>query len=281
MNEKDVNEIMNEDVTAEAIEQESSTTSDTSCNEAVEEAGAASEASDSTEAETATDTSEASTEQKAEETTEEIAIAECEDTCKTLPDISIRRFDETLVNLIDKVDALDTEIREKIVLNEYQEKISNQMYEELQLYRKDIYAQLTKPILRDVVSLRDEMVKKAEKCKDKLMQDSITADDIKKLAEDIIDIAEYDFNDIFDNNSIEVYRSNPGDDFVPLRHSVLRKVTTNDQSKNGKIEKSFGFGYAYGENGRIFRPEKVNVYVYEALEGADNRENESEETNNG
>ena len=177
---------------------------------------------------------------------------------------------EQVLALTEKVAGLAKLFEAKILHTEHEEKIVDKMHSELQRYKEDLYSQLVRPILMDVIEIRDSIRRMADVRKNKpLEEQSIPLKDFTIFIDEI-DI-------ILDKNNIEVYSSTSGSDFVPVRQRVTQKVVTHDQALHGKIASSLSDGYNY--NGKTISAEKVSVYLYEA-QAAEPAENK-EEINNG
>jgi len=128
------------------------------------------------------------------------------------------------------------------------------MHKELQKYKDDMYAQLVRPILLDVIEIRDSIMRMAAAYLAKPEgEQSIPNKTFSNYA--------YDLQDLLEKNAVEIYRSKSGDDFVPIKQRVIKKVTTDDETLHGKVAESLSCGYSY--NGRTISPEKINVYFYE------------------
>ena len=171
--------------------------------------------------------------------------------------------------LSSQMSSMEQLFSKRIMHAEYEDKIIDQMHAELQKYKEDMYAQLVRPILLDIIEVRDSILR-------------ISATYMKKpegeqnIPNKTFADYSYDLQDILEKNNVEIYRSNPGDDFTPIKQRVVKKEVTHDESLHGKIAESLSSGYSY--TGRVISAEKVSVYYYENVEET---KNESEETNNG
>lgn len=143
----------------------------------------------------------------------------------------------------------------RILYAAHEEKVIDNMHSELSKYKEDMYAQLVRPILMDVIEVRDSIIRVGETFAEKPEGERDVP--LKTFS----DYA-YDMQDILEKNRVEIYRSQAGDDYVPIRHRVIKKIPTGDESLNGKIAQSFTGGYNY--NGRTISAEKVAVYIYDA-----------------
>lgn len=161
---------------------------------------------------------------------------------------------EAQQQLLERVESLNTLFNARIMHTDHEEKIVDQMHKELQKYKEDMYAQLVRPILLDVIDVRDSIMRMAAAYLAKPEgEQSIPNKTFSDYA--------YDLQDILEKNSVEIYRSKPGDDFTPIKQRAIKKVATDDESLHGKVAESLSCGYCY--NGRTISAEKITVYYYE------------------
>lgn len=171
---------------------------------------------------------------------------------------------ESQQQLLKGLESLDALFKARIMHTDYEEKIVDQMHKELQKYKEDMYAQLIRPVLLDVIEVRDSIMRMAATYLAKPEGEQAIPN---KTFSDYA----YDLQDILEKNSVEIYRSKPGDDYTPLRQRVIKKVATADEALHGKVAESLSCGYGY--NGRTISAEKITVYYYEKP----NEENENSE----
>ena len=152
---------------------------------------------------------------------------------------------------------------------DHEDKIIDQMHSELQKYKDDMYAQLVRPILLDIIEVRDSIMRIAATYQKK-------PEGERDIPNKTFADYSYDLQDILEKNNVEIYKSKTGDEFTPIRQRVIKKEVTHDESLHGKIAESLSCGYCY--TGRVLSSEKVSVYYYEPV---DTTINESEEKNNG
>ena len=132
-----------------------------------------------------------------------------------------------------------------------------------------MYAQLVRPILLDIIEVRDSIMRIAATYQKK-------PEGERDIPNKTFADYSYDLQDILEKNNVEIYKSKKGDEFTPIRQRVIKKEVTHDESLHGKIAESLSCGYCY--NGRVISAEKVSVYYYEKLEET---KIESEENANG
>lgn len=166
----------------------------------------------------------------------------------------LEQLNQTQQQLTERMDALNELFSQRILYAAHEEKIVDQMHRELQKYKEDLYAQLLRPILLDIIEVRDSILRMAATYLAKPEGEQSIPN--KTFAD-----YSYDLQDILEKNNVEIYRGTAGDTFAPLRQRVIKKVATADESLHGKVAESLSGGYSYG--GKILSPEKISVYVYE------------------
>jgi molecular chaperone GrpE (heat shock protein) len=155
-------------------------------------------------------------------------------------------FASALNEISQKLDVLTQDFEDKIRYNENEGRIIEGLNSELQQYKNEMYAQLLRPLLLDIIEVRDTII---EAC--------------SREAPSIVNIAPYSalLGDILKKNYIEIFRSESGSQFIPIKHRVIKKIPVNDKLLHSRIAESFSDGYNY--NGKILSAEKVAVYYYE------------------
>jgi molecular chaperone GrpE (heat shock protein) len=134
-----------------------------------------------------------------------------------------------------------------------------------------MYAQLIRPILLDIIAMRDSMLKQLSEHKRK-------PEGEQHIPLQMFETYAFDTEEILEKNSISIYKSDVDSDFVPIRQRAIKKVPTESQNLHGKVAESLGDGYSYLD--KTISPEKVAVYVYEEKQ-EQSTENEGEATQNG
>lgn len=227
---------------------------------------------ESTEENTSTAEEEVTSQEVVEESSEGVETSETEvveqneeqKECKNDDKLSV--ISDGLQELSNKVEQMNQLFMQKIAHTTHEEKIVDQMHAELQKYKQDMYAQLVRPILLDIIEMRDSILR---------MSASFAA---KPEGEQNIPLKTfsdyaYDVQDILEKNNITIYDSKEGDEFSPIKQKAIKKVTTPVEELHGKIAESLSSGYEY--LGKPISPEKVVVYVYQKPV------NEEGDTNNG
>ncbi len=170
---------------------------------------------------------------------------------------ALTRIELICEHLSEQISAMETLFSKRIMHTEYEDKIIDQMHSELQRYKEDLYSQMIRPILLDVIEVRDSIMKNAALYQTK-------AEGEQNIPNNIFSAYAFDLQDILEKNNVEIYRSNSGDPFVPLKQRVVKKEITDNESLHGKIAESLSNGYNFG--GRVISAEKVSVYLYQKTE---------------
>ena len=156
--------------------------------------------------------------------------------------------------LTEQIAGLGGLFESKILRTQHEEKIVDRMHKELQKYKEDMYSQLVRPILLDIIEIRDSILRIS------------AAHHIKPEGERSIPLKTFemyasDVQEILEKNNIEIFKSEVGSDLTPVRHRVIKKIPSPEENLHGKLAESLSDGYTYME--RIITPEKVAVYIYE------------------
>lgn len=170
-------------------------------------------------------------------------------------------------NAMAKLDDLTKLFERKISVSASQDKIIASMHKELEEYKNDLYFNMIKPILDDIINTRDSILRISRTNIDK----GLIEIPIKTLSD-----YSFDLEEILMKNGVEVFARSEGDEFSPQEAQLVEKVYTNDENLNHKIAKVLSDGYKY--NDRILSRQRVNVYFYkEDLENEEeNLENKEE-----
>ncbi len=156
--------------------------------------------------------------------------------------------------ILEQIESLNKLFNTRIMHTNHEEKVVDQMHKELQKYKEDIYAQLVRPILLDVIDVRDSIIR-------------MTATYLAKpegeqnIPNKIFSDYAFDLQDILEKNNVVIYRSKAGDEFTPIKQRVVKKVATSEEALHGKVSESLSCGYSY--NGRTISAEKITMYYYE------------------
>lgn len=178
-------------------------------------------------------------------------------------DEAIQNVLETLASLDQKVDDLGRKFDARIMHTDSEEKVIDRMHDELIKYKGDMYSQLLRPILLDLIDMRDSINR---------MADVYSSKPEGEQAVPLSSFTTYsdDLEEILTKNNINIYRSKEGEQLVPLKQRPVKKVPTPVKELNGKVAEIASDGYEY--LGKVISPEKVAVYVYQEPEKKEGEE---------
>lgn len=167
---------------------------------------------------------------------------------------SIKTLQLGITELSQQIVGLGKLFEAKILHTTHEEKIVDQMHRELQKYKEDMYSQLVRPILVDIIEIRDSILRISSVYHSK-------SENEQDIPLKTFEMYASDVQEILEKNSIEIFKSEVNTDFIPIRHRVIKKINTPDESLHGKLAESLSDGYTY--MGKIITPEKIAVYSYE------------------
>lgn len=141
---------------------------------------------------------------------------------------------------------------EKDILNsEARDSSVKSMYMELQEYKKGIVERALKNVLYDIVDFRETMVKQLRGIENDPENRTVTVEDLSFYIEAL--------GDVLEKHDVSIYRAKPGDDNVPIRQKIVKKVETDSPEQVRKVAESLSYGYEY--NDKVLYPERINIYT--------------------
>ena len=164
---------------------------------------------------------------------------------------SLRR---DLADVALQVCNLQKLFEEKVLRSKHEEKIIDQMHRELQKYKGDMYSQLVRPILIDMIEIRDSILRVSSAHR-------VKPEEKRDIPLGTFEMYSYDVQETLEKNNIEIFSSEVNSDFVPVAQRVVKKKPTGDEKLHGKVAESIGDGYRY--MGRTIVPERIAVYLYD------------------
>jgi len=172
-----------------------------------------------------------------------------DNSCTSLKDI------EGQMNLISgKLDLLEQDFNQKLKYDQHKDSIIDNLHTELQEYKNDTFRKHFQNMIMDVVKIIDDIRKLSRFYR---AHESINRDPDKLLK--LIESIPADLEDSFYWQGVKPYKSD-NDRFDPTRQKVLKKIETDDKTKDKTIAERLFPGYEW--DGRVIRPEMVNVYLY-------------------
>jgi molecular chaperone GrpE (heat shock protein) len=150
---------------------------------------------------------------------------------------------------------LKAEFSGKIKYDEHKDEIIDKLHQELQEYKQDIVKKHILSIVLDVVKVADDIRKWIAYFRS---LDVSQRDPVKLFR--YLEAIPSDLEDIFYWQGVKPYVNREGV-FDPAKQRTIKKITTDDPSKDKTIAKSLRPGYEW--EGKVIRQEMVAVYVYE------------------
>ena len=170
------------------------------------------------------------------------------------PAVSLSELKTGLTDISSRIDELNKQFSQRISYSEHEKIVLESMHRELQEYKQDLYSQIIKPIIMDVIDVRDSIVRiSSEYLKKPEGEQAIPNKTFSGYA--------LDLQDLLERYNVEVSRSEPGVHYTPIKQRVLKKIPTADESLHGTVAESLSFGYSY--LGKVLSPEKIVMYYYE------------------
>jgi molecular chaperone GrpE (heat shock protein) len=165
----------------------------------------------------------------------------------------------TLQHEIGTIHSLLTELKEEFVgklkYDTHKDKIIDKLHQELQEYKQDIVKKHILSIVLDVVKVADDIRKWLTYFRS---LDVSQRDPVKLFR--YLEAIPSDLEDIFYWQGVRPY-TNKGGIFNPAKQRAIKKIPTDDRSRDKTIAKSLRPGYEWED--KVIRQEMVAVYVYE------------------
>ena len=180
---------------------------------------------------------------------------------KELPSFQKDENDKTLLEILkqigdtnQKIENLNELFLKKIHNIDFEKVTADRLHRELQQYKNDLYFQLIKPIIMDLINMRESMKKRIESFSE---GEEIEEEKLKFLESYVQEI-----QIILENNDVEIYKTDIEiEKKVDVKkQKIMKKIETQDEESHGKIYKVTSDGYMYKE--KVISPEKVEVYIY-------------------
>lgn len=145
------------------------------------------------------------------------------------------------------------EMTEKLIKNqiEVKDEMINKLYNELEYYKKESANRFIGQFIKSFIKVRKDMSRmlSGEKWAE------MSVEDIKREYTYIFE----DITDLLEQQNVEAYRSQPGDNFNPSIHQP-KIEETKDPTLEKKIKESLDDGYIKG--GKVWIVERVIVFKY-------------------
>jgi len=158
--------------------------------------------------------------------------------------------EEQLSQLINEQNEM---FKTRLLYDEGKEKLIDKMHDELQALKSNLYKNFVKPVLIDVLQIRDN-IRRMETDLNKKFPEGLMP--IKIFSGYSLDLA-----DLLEAHDVEIFEEKPGTSFIPLKQKVINRLATNNKDLSGTIVRSKSSGYIY--NGQVISSQKVDVYYFD------------------
>lgn len=153
-----------------------------------------------------------------------------------------------------QIAQLQDEFTGKLKYDEHKDEIIDKLHQELQEYKQDIVKKHILSIVLDVVKVADDIRKWITYFRS---LDVSQRDPVKLFR--YLEAIPSDLEDIFYWQGVKPFTNQEGT-FDPARQRAMKKIDTDDVSKDKTIAKSLRPGYEWED--KVIRQEMVAVYVY-------------------
>lgn len=163
--------------------------------------------------------------------------------------------DKTLAELVTKLNAMQNLLEE----NNRKDSIIKELHAELQEHKRDIYSDLTKPLLNNILKIHKNMYELYLHFSKNLGKENnpLTLEQmLKALDNQVVSIKDM----LEDEYDLEYFEPKKGDVYSPKEHHALEALETEDESLVGTIYACKIGGFRNVNTEKIFKPAFVSVY---------------------
>lgn len=170
---------------------------------------------------------------------------------------------DPLITISEQIRELTLQFESKLKYDEHKNKIIDDLHHALQEYRQGFLQKYLQRVFIDVVKIIDDMRKFASHYNNSSASDVPVEKTLKFITNTASDI-----EDIFAWEGIAPYTCQ-GESLDASRQRVVDKIETDDPARDKTIAWRLRPGYEY--EGRVLRPELVNIYVFSNNHTPDDR----------
>lgn len=156
-------------------------------------------------------------------------------------------------DIFAKLESLELLFTKRLSYDAGKEKILEKLHAELQDYKSDLYAKLTRPIFYDIAVVLDDMRKM------KINRDLEKQSEVDTFMESIAESLLY----LLDKYEVLPFSSETGSKYDATKQRMIRIKGTDDNSLVGLIAESVSAGFLRKD--QLIFPEKVVVYKLEEV----------------
>lgn len=163
--------------------------------------------------------------------------------------------DKTLAELVTRLNAMQNLLEE----NNRKDSIIKELHAELQEYKRDIYSDLTKPLLNNILKIHKNMYELYLHFSKNLGKEDnppTIEQMLKSFDNQVVSIKDM----LEDEYDLEYFEPKKGDAYSPKEHHALEALGTDDESLVGTIYACKIGGFRNVNTEKIFKPAFVSVY---------------------
>lgn len=163
--------------------------------------------------------------------------------------------DKTLAELVTKLNAMQNLLEE----NNRKDSIIKELHAELQEHKRDIYSDLTKPLLNNILKIHKNMYELYLHFSKNLGKEDnppTIEQMLKAFDNQVVSIKDM----LEDEYDLEYFEPKKGDAYSPKEHHALEALGTEDESLVGTIYACKIGGFRNVNTEKIFKPAFVSVY---------------------
>lgn len=184
------------------------------------------------------------------EAREPLAARDGEEASDSTAEVSAR-----LATLAAQVVDLRAMFETKILRSESEAQVNARLHAELQTYRADLYGKLLKPLLQDLVTVREHILRLTEAQQARPPESrGVSLNTFASFADDL--------GQILEDHGVEIHHSEPGAAYEAGRHQIVSKIDSDDPAAHRTIASVSGDGYSF--QGRPLAPQRVTVFAHTA-----------------
>lgn len=165
-----------------------------------------------------------------------------------LDDVHTGELFEILLNTREQGQMMEQLIKNQI---EVKDELINKLHKELEYYKQDAAERFVNQLMKAIIKVRKDMSRLVSSDN----WESMSVEDIKREYQYALE----DLTDLLEQQNVDSYQTEAGDDFDALIHQPKIEITS-DESLDKKIKSSISEGYRKGD--KVLIPERVIVYKY-------------------
>lgn len=155
---------------------------------------------------------------------------------------------EILLNTREQCEMVDQLIKNQINVKD---EMINKLHKELEYYKQESAERFIEQFIKAVIKVRKDMERMIFKGK----WNEMSVEDMQREYTYIFE----DLTDLLEQQNVDAYRTEPGEDFNPSIHQP-KLERTDILALDKKVKESISDGYIRGE--KVLIPERVIVYQY-------------------